>query len=559
MLRRLFVSTDNNGGIKRPDGKVNAIDTDYQIGQDNVALKVGPFGLDIHNRVFAISGMAIVLFVVATLTFRQQVEPFFAGLRAWLVSNLDWFFLASGNVFVIVCLVLIVTPLGRVRIGGTEATPDYSYAGWLAMLFAAGMGIGLVFFGVSEPMSHFSSALGGVNIENGVRTDWAPLGGAVGDTDAASALGMAATIYHWALHPWSIYALLALGLAIFSFNKGLPLTMRSIFYPLFGERVWGWVGHIIDILAVVATVFGLATSLGYGASQAATGLNFLFGVPMTDTTQVVLIVVITALALISVVAGLDSGVKRLSEINMILAAMLLFFVIIVGPTMAILTGFFDNIASYITNIPALSMPFEREDVNYSQGWTAFYWAWWISWSPFVGMFIARVSRGRSVREFIICVILIPSTVCVLWMTAFGGTAISQYVNDGYEAVFNAELPLKLFAMLDVMPFAEITSVVGIVLVVVFFITSSDSGSLVIDTIAAGGKVDAPTPQRVFWCTFEGLVAIALMLGGGLAAAQAMAVTTGLPFTIVLLVATVSLIKGLMDEPRPSTKVVKKDK
>ncbi|HCE2457550.1 TPA: BCCT family transporter [Vibrio parahaemolyticus] len=553
------MSTDNNGGIKRPDGKVNAIDTDYQIGQDNVALKVGPFGLDIHNRVFAISGMAIVLFVVATLTFRQQVEPFFAGLRAWLVSNLDWFFLASGNVFVIVCLVLIVTPLGRVRIGGTEATPDYSYAGWLAMLFAAGMGIGLVFFGVSEPMSHFSSALGGVNIENGVRTDWAPLGGAVGDTDAASALGMAATIYHWALHPWSIYALLALGLAIFSFNKGLPLTMRSIFYPLFGERVWGWVGHIIDILAVVATVFGLATSLGYGASQAATGLNFLFGVPMTDTTQVVLIVVITALALISVVAGLDSGVKRLSEINMILAAMLLFFVIIVGPTMAILTGFFDNIASYITNIPALSMPFEREDVNYSQGWTAFYWAWWISWSPFVGMFIARVSRGRSVREFIICVILIPSTVCVLWMTAFGGTAISQYVNDGYEAVFNAELPLKLFAMLDVMPFAEITSVVGIILVVVFFITSSDSGSLVIDTIAAGGKVDAPTPQRVFWCTFEGLVAIALMLGGGLAAAQAMAVTTGLPFTIVLLVATVSLIKGLMDEPRPSTKAVKKYK
>ncbi|OQK27314.1 BCCT family transporter [Vibrio parahaemolyticus] len=553
------MSTDNNGGIKRPDGKVNAIDTDYQIGQDNVALKVGPFGLDIHNRVFAISGMAIILFVAATLTFRQQVEPFFAGLRAWLVSNLDWFFLASGNVFVIVCLVLIVTPLGRVRIGGTEATPDYSYAGWLAMLFAAGMGIGLVFFGVSEPMSHFSSALGGVNIENGVRTDWAPLGGAVGDTDAASALGMAATIYHWALHPWSIYALLALGLAIFSFNKGLPLTMRSIFYPLFGERVWGWVGHIIDILAVVATVFGLATSLGYGASQAATGLNFLFGVPMTDTTQVVLIVVITALALISVVAGLDSGVKRLSEINMILAAMLLFFVIIVGPTMAILTGFFDNIASYITNIPALSMPFEREDVNYSQGWTAFYWAWWISWSPFVGMFIARVSRGRSVREFIICVILIPSTVCVLWMTAFGGTAISQYVNDGYEAVFNAELPLKLFAMLDVMPFAEITSVVGIILVVVFFITSSDSGSLVIDTIAAGGKVDAPTPQRVFWCTFEGLVAIALMLGGGLAAAQAMAVTTGLPFTIVLLVATVSLIKGLMDEPRPSTKAVKKDK
>ncbi|MFH4489146.1 BCCT family transporter [Vibrio diabolicus] len=553
------MSTDNNGGIQRPDGKVNAIDTDYQIGQDNVALKVGPFGLDIHNRVFAISGLAIILFVVVTLLFREQVEPFFADLRAGLLHHLDWFFLASGNIFVIVCVGLIFTPLGRVRIGGTEATPDYSYAGWLAMLFAAGMGIGLVFFGVSEPMSHFSSAIGGVNVENGVRTDWAPLGGAEGDASAASALGMAATIYHWALHPWSIYALLALGLAIFSFNKGLPLTMRSIFYPLFGERVWGWTGHIIDILAVVATVFGLATSLGYGASQAATGLNFLFDVPMTNTTQVLLIIGITALALISVVAGLDKGVKILSEINMGLAALLLLFVIVVGPTIAILTGFFENIVSYVVNIPALSMPFGREDVNYSQGWTAFYWAWWISWSPFVGMFIARVSRGRSVREFIICVILIPSSVCVLWMTAFGGNAISQYVSDGYEAVFNAELPLKLFAMLDVMPLAEITSFVGIILVVVFFITSSDSGSLVIDTIAAGGKVDAPTPQRVFWCTFEGLVAIALMLGGGLAAAQAMAVTTGLPFTIVLLVATVSLVKGLMDEPRPKAVSKKKSK
>lgn len=543
------MSTDNNGGIQRPDGRVNPIDTDYQIGQDNVALKVGPFGLDIHNRVFAISGLSIIIFVLATLIFREQVEPFFAQLKNGLVSNLDWFFILSGNIFVVVCLLLIVTPLGSVRIGGTEATPDYSYAGWMAMLFAAGMGIGLVFFGVSEPMSHFSSSLGGITVVDGVRTDWAPLAGAQGDTQAAAALGMAATIYHWALHPWAIYALLALGLAIFTFNKGLPLTMRSIFYPLFGERVWGWVGHIIDTLAVIATVFGLATSLGYGASQAATGLEFLFGIPMNTTTQVVLIVIITALALISVVAGLDGGVKRLSEINMAVAAALLFFVIVVGPTWAIMSGFFDNIAAYLTNIPALSLPFGREDVNYSQGWTAFYWAWWISWSPFVGMFIARISRGRSVREFIVCVILIPSTVCVLWMTAFGGTAISQYVNDGYQAVFDAELPLKLFAMLDVMPLSQITSVVGIVLVVVFFITSADSGSLVIDTIAAGGKVDAPTPQRVFWCTFEGLVAIALMLGGGLAAAQAMAVTTGFPFTVVLLIATVSLVKGLLDEPR----------
>ena len=541
--------SSDNGGIPRPSGKVNPIDTDYTVGQDNVVLSVGPFGLDIHNRVFAVSGLAIIIFVFTTLIFREQVEPIFLHMRGWLTSHLDWFFMLSANIFVLVCLGLVVSPLGRVRIGGTDAVPDYSYAGWLAMLFAAGMGIGLVFFGVSEPMSHFSSSLSGTAIEDGLRTDWAPLGGAMGDTEAARRLGMAATIYHWALHPWAIYALLALGLAIFSFNKGLPLTMRSIFYPLFGERVWGWTGHVIDILAVVATVFGLATSLGYGASQAATGLNFLFDVPFTDITQVVLIIVITALALISVVAGLDSGVKRLSEINMGLAALLLLFIVVVGPTLAILTGFFDNLLAYVTYLPELAMPFGREDVNYSQGWTAFYWAWWISWSPFVGMFIARVSRGRTVREFIICVLLIPSTVCAFWMTAFGGTAISQYANDGYQAVMGAELPVKLFAMLDVMPLASITSVVGIILVVVFFITSSDSGSLVIDTIAAGGKVNAPTPQRIFWCTFEGLVAIALMLGGGLAAAQAMAVTTGFPFTIVLLVATVSLIKGLMSEPR----------
>ncbi|MEH0092760.1 BCCT family transporter [Vibrio metschnikovii] len=541
--------SSDNGGIPRPSGKVNPIDTDYTVGQDNVVLSVGPFGLDIHNRVFAVSGLAIIIFVFTTLIFREQVEPIFLYMRGWLTSHLDWFFMLSANIFVLVCLGLVVSPLGRVRIGGTDAVPDYSYAGWLAMLFAAGMGIGLVFFGVSEPMSHFSSSLSGSAIEDGLRTDWAPLGGAMGDTEAARRLGMAATIYHWALHPWAIYALLALGLAIFSFNKGLPLTMRSIFYPLFGERVWGWTGHVIDILAVVATVFGLATSLGYGASQAATGLNFLFDVPLTDTTQVVLIIVITALALISVVAGLDSGVKRLSEINMGLAALLLLFIVVVGPTLAILTGFFDNLLAYVTYLPELAMPFGREDVNYSQGWTAFYWAWWISWSPFVGMFIARVSRGRTVREFIVCVLLIPSTVCAFWMTAFGGTAISQYANDGYQAVMGADLPVKLFAMLDAMPLASITSVIGIILVVVFFITSSDSGSLVIDTIAAGGKVNAPTPQRIFWCTFEGLVAIALMLGGGLAAAQAMAVTTGFPFTIVLLVATVSLIKGLMSEPR----------
>jgi BCCT family betaine/carnitine transporter len=532
-----------------PDGDVNPIDTDYQIGQDNIVVNVGPFGLDIHNRVFAISGLAVIAFVLLTLVFQSQVEPLFSSLRGWLTTNLDWFFISAANIFVIICLVLIFTPLGRVRLGGTEATPDYSYAGWFSMLFAAGMGIGLMFFGVSEPLSHFSSAFGGISIENGVRTDWAPLGAAGGDAELAARLGMAATIYHWALHPWAIYAVMALGLALFSFNKGLPLTIRSVFYPILGERVWGWPGHLIDILAVLATLFGLATSLGFGASQAASGLNYLFGIPLGNTTQIVLVIGITAIALVSVLAGLDAGVKRLSEINMVLAVLLLAFVIIVGPTLAIATGFFDNLMAYLTYLPELANPVGREDSNFASGWTAFYWAWWISWCPFVGMFIARVSRGRTVREFIISVLLVPSLACVLWMTVFGTTAIDQVVNAGYDAVADAELPLQLFTMLDVLPLAQITSFIAIILVVVFFITSSDSGSLVIDVIAAGGKVDAPTPQRVFWCTFEGLVAIALILGGGLVALQAMAVSTGLPFTIVLLVAAFSMVKGLASEPR----------
>jgi len=532
-----------------PDGQVNPIDTDYKVGQDNIIVNVGPLGLDIHNRVFAISGLAVVAFVILTLAFQNHVEPLFSGLRGWLTTHLDWFFISAGNVFVLVCLGLAVSPLGKVRLGGTEAKPDYSYLGWFSMLFAAGMGIGLMFFGVSEPLSHFGSAFGGTVVEDGVRTDWAPLGAAAGDAEAATRLAMAATIYHWALHPWAIYAILALGLALFSFNKGLPLTVRSVFYPLLGERVWGWPGHVIDILAVFATLFGLATSLGFGAAQASAGLNYLFDVPLGNTTQVVLVIAITAIALVSVVAGLDAGVKRLSEINMVLAVVLLLFVVAVGPTLAILTGFFSNLGAYLQNLPALANPIGRDDANFSQGWTAFYWAWWISWSPFVGMFIARVSRGRTVREFIVSVLIVPSLACVMWMTVFGETAISQLVRDGYEAAAGAALPLQLFTMLDALPLASITSFVAIVLVVVFFVTSSDSGSLVIDVISAGGKVDAPMPQRVFWCTFEGLVAVALILGGGLVALQAMAVSTGLPFTIVLLMSAVAVIKGLASEPR----------
>ena len=519
------------------------VETEFEIGSQNIT----PFGLDIHNPVFLISGISIVVFVFITLAFQEAATDFFGWLRPFLTSTFDWFFLASANIFVLFCIALMVTPLGGIRLGGPDATPDYNYIGWFAMLFAAGMGIGLMFFGVSEPMSHFASSMGGTSVENGVRTDWAPLGAAAGDAVAARDLGMAATIFHWALHPWAIYAVVALALAFFTYNRGLPLTLRSAFYPILGERVWGWWGHTIDTLAVFATLFGLATSLGFGTEQALAGLNYLFGWGTGNVAKVVLIAAITAVALISVLRGLDGGVKRLSEINIAMAALLLLFVIVIGPTGAIFETIASGGVAYLKEIIPLSTPFGRDDANFSQGWTSFYWAWWISWSPFVGMFIARVSRGRTVREFVFCVIIIPTLVSILWMGAFGGTALFQVISDAAAPVKDAPLELKLFEMLKPLPLAGLTSFIGIVLVIVFFITSSDSGSLVIDTITAGGKTNAPVSQRVFWCTFEGVVAATLLLVGGagaLTALQAMAVSTGFPFTIVLLAMCVSLYIGL---------------
>ncbi|MBL3564709.1 BCCT family transporter [Rhodovulum sulfidophilum] len=538
-------------GIPAPEGEVDLIETDYEIGQDNIEGSLGPFGFDIHNPVFLVSGLCIMAFVFYALALPEQAGAVFGWLRPFLTSTFDWFFLSAANVFVLFCLALIVLPVGRVRLGGVDATPDYSYSGWFAMLFAAGMGIGLMFFGVLEPVYHMA-----ISQPLGTPSPFAADGSLIPENvDAAREMGLAATIYHWGLHPWAIYAIVALALALFTYNKGLPLTIRSAFYPIFGERIWGWTGHFIDILAVFATLFGLATSLGFGAQQANAGLSHVFGVPEDLTVQILLITGITLIALISVLRGLDGGVKVLSEINMIVAALLLVFVLVAGPTGTILTDFGEGMLAYVRDLPALSNPFGREDTDYLQGWTAFYWAWWISWSPFVGMFIARVSRGRTVREFVICVLVIPSLVCVLWMAVFGGAAIDQVLSDPAGSAVKAQVidaynpPMSLFAMLDALPWASITSVIGIVLVIVFFVTSSDSGSLVIDTITAGGKIDAPLPQRVFWCTFEGAVAIVLLVGGGLSALQAMVISTGLPFTLVLLVMCFSIFRGLQTESR----------
>ncbi|WP_424933155.1 BCCT family transporter [Amaricoccus macauensis] len=518
------------------DGELD-FSTDYEMGQDNIR----PLGLDIHNPVFLISSLLIIAFVLLALANQEASATFFGWLRPWLTSTFDWFLVLSVNAITLFCLALIILPVGSVRIGGKDAKPDYTYPGWIAMLFAAGIGIGLLFFGVLEPV-YYNFAEGGAA---------QPLG-----IDASQPgneyIGVVGTIHHWGLEAWAVYAAVGLSLAIFCYNLGLPLTLRSAFYPILGERVWGWWGHIIDTLAVFSTLFGLTTSLGLGAQQVAAGLNEIVGIEPSNTVTVMLIIGITAIALGSVLLGMDKGVKRLSEINMIMAVVLFFFVLFVTGVVTGITRYFGVMADYIVTLPALSNPFGREDESFFHGWTTFYWAWWIAWSPFVGMFIARISRGRTVREFILCVLIAPTAVCALWMSTFGGAAIDMINAGGAEGVTATVVDSyapegALFGFLRELPLYGLVAPISLVLIVIFFVTSSDSGSLVIDTITAGGKMDAPVVQRVFWCTLEGLVAIALLLGGGLSALQGAAVSTGIPFTLVVLMMCYCLWLALKSE------------
>jgi len=509
-------------------------DTDYEIGQDNVE----KWGFDLHSTVFSVSALLILVFVVGSLISPEQSKVVLDGARSWVQETFDWLFLSAGNVFVLFCIGLIVSPLGRIRLGGEEARPDFSIASWLAMLFAAGMGIGLMFWSVAEPVGYFTEWFGTpLNIG--------------GFTEESKKAALGATMYHWGLHPWAIYGVVALSLAFFTYNKGMPLTIRSTFFPLLGDRVWGWPGNVIDTLAVLATIFGLATSLGLGAQQAAKGMSFLFDVDSGLQTQIVIIAAVTAVAIVSVVRGIEGGVKLLSNLNMMLAALLLLFIILAGGLMAFFANFGTTIAGYAEYMLPLSNPVGREDDTFYHEWTIFFWAWWISWSPFVGMFIARVSRGRTVRQFLTAVLLVPTFVTTVWMSAFGGLGIDQSAAAlGALAEGISDSTLALFQMLNELPLTAITSALAICLVLVFFITSSDSGSLVIDSITSGGKTTAPVTQRVFWATVESLIAAVLLLVGGSAALEALqagAVTTGLPFTIILLGMCGSLLRGLYHE------------
>ncbi|MGM1051150.1 MAG: BCCT family transporter [Pseudomonadota bacterium] len=514
----------------------NSDDDALSPGQDNTQI----LGLDFHNPVFPLSALAILGFILYALIYPDAANSQLGAARSWSIEYFDWLFMITGNLLVLLCLALIVLPVGRIRLGGDQAQPEYSRVSWFAMLFAAGMGIGLMFWSVAEPVAYY--------------TDWygTPLNTTAGTPEGARA-AMGATMFHWGLHPWAIYGVVGLSLAFFSYNRGLPLTLRSAFTPLLGDRVRGWTGHLIDITAVLATIFGLATSLGFGASQAAGGLNYLFDIPNTIGTQLAIIVGVTVVALFSVWRGIDGGVKLFSNINMVIAFALLLFVVITGSTLLFLNGLWTTTLAYVSHIVPLSNWIGRDDTTWYHGWTVFYWAWWISWSPFVGMFIARISRGRTVREFLTAVLVVPTLVTIVWMSAFGGTALAQSAAGvGELANGISDVSLAMFHMLEQLPLTTLTSSLAILLVLIFFVTSSDSGSLVIDSITAGGKTDAPRGQRVFWATLEGVIAAILLYGGGdaaLGALQAGAVATGLPFTLVLLVMAFSLVKGLHEEQR----------
>ena len=500
---------------------------------------------DIHPVVFFTSAALIIGFVIISVFFNEMVGGIFNPLLNSISTNAGWFFTLSVNIILLFVIYIMFSRYGEIRLGGDDAEPDFSTKSWFAMLFSAGMGIGLLFYGVAEPMFHFINP---------------PI--PVADQTEAAHQAMAFTFMHWGLHSWAVYALIALALAFFSFNKGQPLSIRTIFYPLLGERIHGAWGNLIDILATIATLFGVATSLGFGVQQINAGFSHLFGLEQNIVVQIVLIVIITAIATISVVRGLDAGIRKLSELNIRLAMLLLLFVFIAGPTMFILNGFAENIGYYLQKLTVISTWNETfENTSWQNSWTVFYWAWWIAWSPFVGMFIARVSRGRTIREFVMGVLCVPTLVTFLWMTVFGNTALffEMFGGGGFAQAVTENIPLSLFLLLERLPLNGITSLLGVLVVISFFVTSSDSGSMVIDIITAGGNPDPPIPQRLFWAILEGVVAAALLVSGGLAALQSAVVATGLPFAIVLIVLCFSLKKGLNEYTGVQTFSVKAKK
>lgn len=486
----------------------------------------------ILKPVFIPSVIIILLLVLFAIIMPQLASEFFSSIKNFVAEKFGWLYMLSVGIFTLFVLFLAISPFGKFKLGPDQSKPAYSNLSWFAMLFSAGMGIGLMFWGVAEPVMHYVSP---------------PIG--TKESIESAKFAMNTTFFHWGLHAWSIYAVVGLVLAYFSFRHGLPLSIRSALYPLIGDKIYGGIGHCVDTIAVLGTVFGVATSLGFGVLQVNSGLNYLFDVPVGINTQIILIALITALATISVVLGLDGGIKRLSELNLYLAIFLVLFVFLAGSSFYLLNTYIQNIGSYLSNIVYMTFNQYTYDKTSSwiSSWTLFYWAWWIAWAPFVGMFIARVSRGRTIREFVIGVLFVPVGFTFLWMTVFGNSALDAIMNDGFVMLSKAvstDVSTALFKFLEHFPFSGLTSIVAIILVVTFFVTSSDSGSLVVDTIASGGKGNNPVWQRIFWALTQGLVAIALLLAGGLGALQSASIIIALPFAIVMLISCWGLYKSL---------------
>jgi BCCT family betaine/carnitine transporter len=499
------------------------------------------FGLTVDPVVFFVSAGITLAVILGTTLFGTRASTFFEWLRAAAVSRFDGLLMMAGNVFLLFCVALVFSPFGSIRLGGGDARPQFSTLSWISMLFGAGMGIGLVFYGVSEPLSHFVSS---VAADAGSAGSAAPLHGAPGNVEAARSLAMAATIFNWSLHAWAIYTVVGLGFAVFTYNYGMPMSLRSVFYPLLGNAVWGLAGDVIDILAVLATLFGLAASLGMGAEQTMAGITWVYGVPGTPIGKILLIGVMMVFTFLSVWGGVEKGIRHMSEVNMILGGFLLAFVFAFGPTLLLVRDIVTDSLQYLVRLPALSNPVGRTDVAFYDNWSVYYWAWWISWAPFVGTFMARISRGRTVRQFLLGALLAPSLLCIIWLSVFGNTAIHQVVSGVNKTITGVAIESQLFLLLDALPLNAITSFVGIVLIMIFFITGWDSGTLVIDCMTSGGRTDTPLKQRVFWLLIVGAIATTLLLVGGLTALQAAAITAGLPLALVMLAMCIGVFRGI---------------
>ncbi|MBB3061163.1 BCCT family transporter [Microbulbifer rhizosphaerae] len=481
--------------------------------------------------VFYTATGVLLLLVAYAVLFADDATARFKALQAGIVANMSWYYVLVVAIVLISVVMIGVSRFGEIRLGPEHAKPDYGYGSWLAMLFSAGMGIGLLFFGVAEPVMHYLS----------------PPVGETG-TVAAAREAMVLTFFHWGLHAWAIYAIVALILAYFSYRHDLPLTLRSALYPMIGERIHGPIGHAVDVFAIVGTVCGVATTLGYGVLQINAGLNHLFDIPVGTGPQVVLIVITTILATISVVMGLDLGIKRLSQLNMGLAILLLMMVLLLGSTVYLLQTFVQNFGSYLSVMVSRTFNlYAYAPTDWLGGWTILYWGWWMSWSPFVGLFIARISRGRTIREFIVGAMLVPAGITLLWMTVFGNSAIHMILDEGLTSlgrIVSENESLALFQFLEQFPMPGFFSLLAVVMVVVFFVTSADSGAMVVNMLSSHGRDDTPVWQRIFWCGLIGVVAIALLLAGGLQSLQTAVIASALPFSVILLVAIYGLIAAL---------------